>query len=158
GLSLTGNDLSRWLTQWKRTPGHEWLAEIPATALTQCLRDQDRAFANFFAHRARYPRYRRKGRSGSLRFQGASTAWAEGVVKLPKLGALRLAEPLPHVERPDMVTLSREATGAYYVSFSAQVQKDRLPIRQRSVGVDLGLTHLATLSTGQKIPNPRHYD
>ena len=31
GLSLTGNDLSRWLTQWKRTPGHEWLAEIPAT-------------------------------------------------------------------------------------------------------------------------------
>jgi transposase len=39
GVSLTGNDLSRWLTQWKRTPGHKWLAEIPATVLTQCLRD-----------------------------------------------------------------------------------------------------------------------
>ena len=45
GLTLSGNDLSRWLTQWKRTPGHEWLAEAPATCLTQCLRDQDRAFA-----------------------------------------------------------------------------------------------------------------
>ena len=47
GLSLTGNDLSRWLTQWKHTAGHEWLAEVPATALTQCLRDQDRAFSRF---------------------------------------------------------------------------------------------------------------
>src|ERR1700751_3950996 len=45
GLSLTGNDLSRWLTQWKRTAGHEWRAEVPAPALTRCLRDQDRAFS-----------------------------------------------------------------------------------------------------------------
>jgi len=46
GLRLTGNDLSRWLTSWKRTAGHEWLAETPATCLTQCLRDQDAAFRN----------------------------------------------------------------------------------------------------------------
>src|SRR5882724_314883 len=37
GLQLTGDDLSRWLTQWKRTAGHEWLAAVPATCLTpQC--------------------------------------------------------------------------------------------------------------------------
>ena len=148
GLTLTGTDLSRWLTQWKRTVGHEWLAEVPATALTQCLRDQDRAA---------YPRYKRKGLSGSLRFQGISTLWSEGVVSLPKLGALRLAEALPGVDRPDMVTLSRDATGAYHVSFCASVVKELLPIRQRSVGVDLGLTHLATLSNGEKIENPKHY-
>src|SRR5690348_2559199 len=69
GLRLAGNDLSRWLTQWKRTTGHEWLAEVPATMLTQCLRDQDRAFTNFFARRARYPRLKCKSPSGSLRFQ-----------------------------------------------------------------------------------------
>jgi len=63
GLTLTGNDLSRWLTQWKRTSGHEWLAQIPATALTQCLRDQDSALRNFFAQRARYPRFKRKQRT-----------------------------------------------------------------------------------------------
>src|SRR5882672_3277234 len=28
GLKLTGDDLSRWLTQWKRTAGHEWLAAV----------------------------------------------------------------------------------------------------------------------------------
>src|SRR5215469_10960499 len=60
GLSLRGNDLSLWLTQWKRTAGHEWLAGVPATALTQCLRDQDRAFSRFFARHARYPRFKPK--------------------------------------------------------------------------------------------------
>src|SRR5882757_548527 len=103
GLTLTGNDLSRWLTQWKRTAGHEWLAAVPATCLTQCLRDQDAAFRNFFSHRAKYPRFKRKSISGSLRFQDVGTAWAYGRLSLPKLGSLQLAEALPEVARPDLV-------------------------------------------------------
>ena len=158
GLRLTSIDLLRWLTQWKRTPGHEWLADVPATVLTQCLCNQDRAFANFFARRARYPRFKRKnGSRGSLRFQNVGVAWRSGIVSLPRLGALKLAESLPEVERPDMVTLSRDAAGRFYVSFCAEVPSALLPIVQRSVGVDVGLTHLATLSTGEKIPNPKHF-
>jgi hypothetical protein len=42
---------------------------VPATCLTQCLRDQDKAFANFFSRRARYPRYKRMRLAASLRFQ-----------------------------------------------------------------------------------------
>jgi putative transposase len=156
-LSLTGNDLSRWLTQWKRTAGHEWLAEVPATALTQCLRDQERAFSHFFAKRARYPRFKARGGSQSLRFQDVGAAWRSGVVRLPKLGVLKLAEGLPDVQRPDTVTLSRDASGAYYVSFSTQVPRTLRPGTGDLVGVDLGLTYLATLSTGERIPNPRHY-
>jgi putative transposase len=157
GLSLTGNDLSRWLTQWKRTAGHAWLSEVPATALTQCLRDQDRAFTRFFARHARYPRFKPKGGRQSLRFQGVGAGWRSGVLRLPKLGALKLAEELPEVERPDLITLSRDATGAYYVSFCAKVPCTLLPGTGDLVGVDLGLIHLATLSTGEKVPNPRHY-
>jgi putative transposase len=111
GLSLTGIDLARWLTQWKRTAGHEWLAEAPATALTQCLRDQDRAFSGFFAHRTRYPRFKAKGGRQSLRFQDIGAGWRSGVLRLPKLGVLKLAEALPEVERPDMVSLLRDARG-----------------------------------------------
>jgi putative transposase len=157
GLRLTGNDLSRWLTSWKGTRGHEWLAEVPATCLTQCLRDQDAAFRNFFTGRARYPRFKRKNTCGSVRFQGVGLGWVRGLVSLPKLGALKLAESLPKVERPDLMTLSRDALGRYHVSFCAQIQVALLPIMQRSVGVDVGLTHLATLSTGEKIPNPKRY-
>jgi len=157
GLTLTGNDVSRWLTQWKRTPGHEWLAQVPATCLTQCLRDQDAAFRNFFARRARYPRFKKKSPSGSLRFQGVGAAWARGLVSLPKLGALKLAESLPEVERPNLMTLSRDAAGRYHLSFCAQVESSLLPITHRVVGVDLGLRDLATLSTGEKIQNPKRY-
>jgi putative transposase len=157
GLKLTGDDLSRWLTQWKRTAGHEWLAAVPATCLTQCLRDQDSAFRNFFARRARYPKFKRKSAAASLRFQDVGAAWTRGVVSLPKLGALKLAEALPKVARPDLVTLSRDAAGHYYVSFCAEVETSLLRITHRAVGVDLGLTHLATLSTGEKIPNPKRY-
>jgi len=157
GLRLTGNDLSRWLTQWKSTAGHEWLAEVPATMLTQCLRDQERAFTNFFAGRTRYPRFKRKSIAGGLRFQDVGRSWARGVLSVPKLGVLKLAESLPEMPRPDLVTLARDATGRYYVSFCAEVEQSLLPIVQRSVGVDVGLHHLATLSTGEKIPNSKRY-
>ena len=156
-LTLTGVDISRWLTQWKQTPGHTWLADVPATCFTQCLRDQDRAFGNFFAHRARYPKFKAKRAGGGLRFQGIGAGWFEGVLRLPKLGKLKLAEALPKIEKPDMVTLSKDAAGRYFVSFSTEIDTSSLslPIVNRSVGVDLGLTHLATLSTGEKVPNPK---
>jgi putative transposase len=78
-------------------------------------------------------------------------------VSLPKLGGLKLAEALPEVERPDQVTLARDPCGRYHVSFCAQVETSLLPITHRVVGVDLGLKDLATLSTGEKIPNPKRY-
>jgi putative transposase len=84
-------------------------------------------------------------------------AWARGVVSLPKLGSLKLAESLPEVERPDLVSLSRDAAGCYHVSFCTEVQAPLLRITHRVVGVDVGLAHLATLSTGEKIPNPKRY-
>lgn len=156
-LSLTGADISRWLTQWKQTPDHTWLADVPATCLTQCLRDQDRAFTNFFAQHARYPKFKRKCAGASLRFQDVGAAWTRGVLSLPKLGRLKLAEELPRIEKPDMVTLSRDPAGGYFVSFSSEIEAFllSLPIVNRSVGVDLGLTHLATLSTGEKVANPK---
>ena len=156
-LSLTGVDISRWLTQWKRTAGHTWLADVPATCLTQCLRDQDRAFGNFFARRARYPKFKPKRSGGSLRFQGIGAGWSRGILSLPKLGPLKLAEGLPGIGKPDMITLSRDALGRYFVSFSGEIESAALslPIVNRSVGVDLGLTHLATLSTGEKVANPK---
>jgi len=153
-MKLTGTDLSKWLTQWKKTEGHEWLAAVPATCLTQCLRDQDTAFQNFFAKRAKYPAFKSKTTTGSLRFQGLSLSWP-GELKLPKLGRLKLAESLPDVAKPDMATLKRDGAGYYFVTFSAEVNIELLPVTNRMIGVDLGLAHLATLSSGEKVENPR---
>jgi len=99
------------------------VTRVPATCLTQCLRDQDRAFRNYYAGRAGYPRFKRKSTCGSLRFQDAGVAWSRRVLSLPKLGVLKLAEALPDVERPELVTLSRDAAGRYCVSFCAEIEK-----------------------------------
>lgn len=160
--SVSGIDISRRLTKLKKLPKFEWLNKIPATCLTQCLRDQDQAFANFFrrvksGETPGYPRFRsRHDHAVSIRFQDVSeTKWARGVMILPKLGSMNLAEDLPAVACPDMVTLKRESDGRYYVSFAASVEVKPLPATTGTVGVDLGLTHLAILSTGEKIENPR---
>ena len=69
GESVTGTDFSRLLTRLKQTSRYGWLRETPATVLTQKLRDQDQAFANFFADRAGYPKFRKRRRRGSGRYR-----------------------------------------------------------------------------------------
>lgn len=160
--SLTSIAVSRKLTKLKTVPKFSWLAKVPATCLTQCLRDQDRAFVNFFrrvkaGETPGYPRFKARQMNGSLRFQDVSEVkWLGGAVSLPKLGRMKLAENLPAIACPDTVTLKREADGRYYVSFCATVEIALLPVVASVIGVDLGLTHLATLSSGEKIENPRH--
>lgn len=164
GESISGIDISRRLTQLKKTRRYAWLANTPATCLVQTLRDQDSAFRHFFrrvkaGETPGYPRFRsRYDAAVSLRFQDVSVAkWVRGEVSLPKLGRVKLAESLPSIACPDTVTLKREADGHYYVTFSAEVEVRPLPPTGKAVGVDLGLNHLATLSTGEKIDNPRKY-
>ena len=53
--------LSREFTALRQAPETHWLAELPREPFNQVLRDQERAFQNFFARRARYPRFRRRG-------------------------------------------------------------------------------------------------
>ncbi len=160
GECVTAVDISRRLTKVKTVPRFAWLAKPPATCLTQTLRDQDKAFGHFFRRVKQgetpgHPRFRScHDHTVSLRFQDISESkWVRGVLSPPKLAALKLAEALPQVVCPDTVTLKREADGRYYVTFSATVDIKPLPVTTSAIGVDLGLTSLATLSTGEKVPN-----
>ena len=56
---------------------------------------------------------------------------------------------------PSSVTVIREADGRYYASFVVEVAQTRLPRTRNDVGIDLGLTSLAVLSTGEVVQNPR---
>lgn len=117
--SITGVDISRHITKLKKLPRFAWLAKVPATCLTQCLRDQDKAFTNFFrrvkaGETPGYPRFRsRHDNAVSLRFQDVSEAkWARGIVSLPKLGPVKLAESLPKRPAPTWSPSSARPPGA----------------------------------------------
>jgi putative transposase len=148
-------DMSREVTQWKRQEDTAWLADIASDPISQELRDLDRAFQNFFAGRAKYPKKKRKRFGCSIRFvfdhrhAGKVRAWQARSLILPKLGALRLAQPerLP-VQMPKLVTLSRDGAGRYFVSFAVEVDIQPLPATGVAVGVDVGIKTLAVLSDG----------
>src|SRR5664280_285499 len=68
GRSIPAKELSARLTALKSQPGTSWLAEVDSQALQQTPADLGRAFANLFAHRAHYPRFKSK-KHDSARFR-----------------------------------------------------------------------------------------
>lgn len=145
------------LTEWKRDPALEWLNEVSSVPLQQALRHLDRAYANFFRKTARYPGFRRKDGPQSAEFTKSAFNWKPGVLKLAKM-----AEPLRVVwsralpSPPSTVTVTREVDGRWFVSCRVVAEVPTLGGGAEAVGVDLGLTHFAVLSTGEKVENPRH--
>ena len=61
-------ELSKLLTEWRNSAETAWLAEVPFAPLQQKLRDLERAYKNFFAKHANFPRFKKEGRSDSFRY------------------------------------------------------------------------------------------
>lgn len=121
---------------------------------------QQAAFAAFFAKRARYPKFKsRKKSRKSATFQNNAFTFKGGALKLAKMAeplGVVWHRPLPEDAEPSTVTVSCDAAGRWYVSLLVEEVIRPLPALPDRVGVDAGLTHLLTLSTGEKIANPRH--
>ena len=161
GESLTGVDFSRELTFLKTLESYAWLREVPATIATQALRDQDRAFRAFFRGDAGYPRTKSRRGPQSVRLQldqrvVAGNYRAGELLRLPGLGTCRLSWSRKPQGTPKMVTVRRDAAGRYWVSMAIEESIETLAPAPTSIGIDLGTTHLATLSTGERLENPRH--
>jgi putative transposase len=158
--------LSKALTAAKRTPDRAWLAEVSAVVLQQALADANTSYRNFFAsckgvrkgRRLGAPRFRsRRDRAQSIRFTRAACfrVLPNGRLRLPRIGdvPVRWSRSLP--AEPSSVTVTVDAAGRYHASFVVDVADQPLPLTDREVGIDLGLTHFAVLSDGTKVDAPR---
>ncbi|UGQ10076.1 transposase [Yinghuangia sp. ASG 101] len=148
------------LTAWKKTPELGFLGEVSCVPLQQALRHVQTAFANFFARRARYPRFKsRKKSRASAEYTRSAFTWRDGRLTLAKTsGPLDIvwSRPMPEGAEPSTVTVSRDSAGRWFVSLLCDDTVAPAPPTSEAVGVDLGITSLATLSTGEKTDNPRH--
>ena len=161
GKSVSAVDFSRHLTTLKKTATYNWLSEAAATCLTQKLRDQDTAFKNFFAGRAKYPRFKKRTHTQSIRYQldqrqVAGMYRAGEFLKLPKLGPLKLKWSCNPLGIPKMVTVTKDCTGRYFVSFMCEETIHTLPRKPNGIGLDLGVKDVVVTSEGWKSGNPRH--
>jgi len=117
--------------------------------------------------RVGFPRFKAKHRTvPSVRFT-TGTIRVEPDRKhvvLPRLGRLKLHESARKLARRleagtarIMSATIRRAGGRWFVAFTVQVDRTiRQPASACTVGVDVGIKHLAVLSTGELVPNPRH--
>ncbi|GGS92734.1 transposase [Planobispora rosea] len=160
GRRISYVETSAALTQWKKTPELAFLSEVSSVPLQQALRHLQAAFANFFARRAKYPVFKsRKKSRASAEYTRSAFTWRDGRLTLAKMdGPLDIvwSRPLPEGAQPSTVTVSKDAAGRWFVSLLVQETIAPLAATGKRVGADAGLTSLVTLSTGEKITNPRH--
>ncbi|MER6272503.1 RNA-guided endonuclease TnpB family protein [Streptomyces sp900105755] len=148
------------LTEWKKTEELAFLTEVSSVPLQQALRHLQTAFANFFAKRAQYPRYKsRKKSRASAEYTRSAFTWRDGQLTLAKMAQpldIRWSRPLPKGAQPTTVAVSRDAAGRWFVSMLVEDTTTPAPATTKAVGIDAGITSLVTLSTGEKVANPRH--
>jgi len=151
---------SALLTEWKRSEDLAFLNEVSSVPLQQALRHLQGAFAAFWDKRARYPKFKsRKKSRASAEYTRSAFRYRDGHLWLAKMDApldIRWSRPLPGGAEPSTVTVSRDAAGRWFVSLLCECPIGPLPPSGTTVGIDAGLTSLVTLSTGEKITNPRH--
>jgi putative transposase len=150
----------RMLTAWKADPETAWLYEVSNVALQQGLQHLQNAYLAFWAKRARYPRFKSKRRSrASATFTTSGFRWRDGRITLAKMTGpldIRWSRPLPVGAEPSTVTVSRDSAGRWHISILVEETIKTLPPLESAVGIDAGIMSLVTLSTGEKITNPRH--
>ena len=142
--------LCKHLTQWRNDPQTAWLAQAPVHPLQQSLKDLERAYANFFAQRAAFPRFKKKGQGDRFRYPDPKQIKldeANGRIFLPKLGWLRYRKSRDVLGTVKNVTVS-QAAGKWFVSIQTECVLE-VPIPQGgAVGIDMGVARFATLSDG----------
>ena len=148
--------LRRQLNAAKRE-SFPWMYDVGKASVQEAIIDLGSAFRAFFEKRGKYPRFKRKDdRASFCAANEVGTLRAAGDrIKLPVIGWVRMREAVRFSGPLKRATVSREA-GRWFVSLMIDTN-DVQPVQQpcSHVGVDLGVSALATLSTGEVIEGPK---
>lgn len=146
--------MAKQLTEWRNSAETPWLKEAPCHPLQHALKDLDRAYKNFFAKRAHFPRYKKKGAGSSFRYPDSTQIKLDQVnsrIFLPKLGWIRYRKSREIIGELCNVTVTHNGN-KWFISVQTE-QEVNLSQRTAStaVGIDVGITRFATLSDGHSI-------
>jgi putative transposase len=152
------NDNADTLKSMKKDP--ECLAENRAFtgAIQQSLKDLDKATQNFFAKRAKFPKFHKKSAKQSVRTM-QDVIVGDGWIDFPKIGKVKTIIHRPCEGKVKNVTVTKTKSGRYFASVQVEVnipepKFDRVEV---TVGVDMGLKAFVVTSDGAKIASPKHY-
>lgn len=145
------------LTALKKQPELAFLNDVSSVPLQQCLRHQQAAFSNFFAGRAKYPTFKKKNGQQAAEFTYRAFSYKAGQLYIAKSKtplAIRWSRELPN--DPTTITITKDCAGRYFVSCLCEFEPVLLPVVEKTVGIDMGITDIVITSDGEKSGNPRH--
>ena len=154
------HESSAVLTALKKQPEYAWLNEVSSVPVQQALRHLQAAFASFFARRASYPRFKRKDGKQSAEYTTSAFKWDGKALKLAKMVEplnIRWSRQVPKAAKVTTVTVSKDTAGRYFVSLLCDNAVSAKVRTTGKIGIDLGLTHFAILSTGEKVASPNTF-
>ena len=161
GESLFYRDTSAALTRLKQQEATAWLNEVSSVPPQQALRHLDRAFTNFFEGRARYPTFKKKHGRQSAEYTTSAFTWDGQDLTLAKMERplpirwsrpLALVTPSPRPLPCPKIRLAATSSPSWW-----QRTSPPCPVLPKTVGLDLGLHDVVTLSTGEKTGNEQFF-
>jgi putative transposase len=158
----TAIDLHKWLVVAVKST-HPWYYEVSKCAPQYALRHLSDAFKSFFKKVKGFPNFKKKGRHDSFTLDGTIHI-DHKKVRVPIIGWLKTYELLPFGYKPKSVTISKQAD-RWFISWKIEVETSSSTSltnhqnlkKQEFVGVDLGINHLAILSTGEIFDGAKSY-
>ena len=159
GVSLSYNKQATELPQLKRVlPEYK---DVYSQVLQDVLKRLDRSFQNFFRRvslgegKVGFPRFQGKHRYNSFTYPQSGFSIKDNRLHLSKIGAIRINLHRKLVGDVKTCTITRK-NNRYYVSITSELEKPQVTLTEKSVGIDLGVTHLAITSDGDFFDNPKH--
>lgn len=149
---------SNALTKLKKDPQFPWLKQVSSVPLQQGLRHLNTAFLNFFAGRAKYPRFKKKNNRQSITYACSGFKWNDGFLTLAKMkDPLKIKWSQHFKGQPSSVTISKDPANRYFVSFLVEEELEKYSHSAEKVGIDLGVKDVMVTSKGFASGNPKHY-
>lgn len=141
--------MAKHLTVWRNALDTSWLSESPCHPLQQTLKDLEKAYKNFFAKRADFPQFKKKGHGDRFRYPDPKQIkldQSNNRLFLPKLGWMRYRNSRVVLGAVRNVTVS-QAGGKWFLSIQTQREVEQpLPNATSVIGIDMGIARFATMS------------
>jgi putative transposase len=148
--------LRRLLNSIKREQ-FPWMLEVTKNAPQMAIIQLGKAFKNFFSGHAKYPQFRKKGMHDRFTLTNDQFEIKDSHIRLPNLGWVRMREMLRFNGKILSATISRIAD-RWFVSITLEIHDTpKIKPAESIVGIDLGVSAMATLSNGDKIAGPKPY-
>jgi len=159
--SLSFYSLIPLLAKLKSEPGKEWLYEVNSQSLQNSLFNLDKAFTKFFRDKKGFPKFKsKKNNRQSFQIpQNTKIDFESNRISVPKIKSIKAKISRKFEGKIKTSTISKTPTGKFFISILVETPDDiqsKPSIKEnKTIGIDLGLTHLAILSNGIKIDSPK---